>query len=113
MNRWRGDWALITGASAGIGREFAVQLSSAGMNCILIARREGELQTLATQMRASDGTRSLILPIDLGEAGAVSVVKERVETQGLRVRVLVNNAASGNGVASKERLERITRGCSC
>ena len=49
------DYALITGASAGLGAEFARQLAAAGHNLILVARREDRLSALAGEVRAAYG----------------------------------------------------------
>ena len=50
-----GPWAVVAGASEGTGREFARQIAGKGLNCILIARREGPLSEVADQIRAESG----------------------------------------------------------
>ena len=57
----KGDWALVTGASAGIGREFCVQLGRAGMNLVLVARRTHLLESLAAELQHAFGVKTLVI----------------------------------------------------
>jgi short-subunit dehydrogenase len=98
QERWReryGPWAVVTGASDGIGREFAVWLASMGMNLVLVARRGEVLSALATKLRASDGIDTRVIAADLGRAEEVQRVV--TETQDLDVGLLV--AAAGFGTS--------------
>lgn len=65
MERWRGKWALITGASAGIGLALAAQLAAGGTNLILTARRRERLETLAGRLSEQHGVRIEVFPADL------------------------------------------------
>lgn len=89
------DWALITGASAGIGREFCVQLAAMGLNLVLVARRGELLESLAQELATRHETETLVLAEDLAVTHAAARVRERVEQAGVRVRLLVNNAGTG------------------
>ena len=91
----KGSWALVTGASSGIGREFCHQLASAGMHLILVARRENILNDLAEQLFRERCIRTLTVPIDLSQPKAAAQVKARLDQEGVRVRLLCNNAGSG------------------
>lgn len=95
LDELRGDWALITGASSGIGWEYSRQLAARGLNVVLVARREARLEALATALQQEFGVRALVLVEDLTTAGAAERVERRVEAHGLRLRLLVNNAAAG------------------
>lgn len=95
MTPLSGDWALVTGASSGIGREFAVQLAAAGMNAVLVARREERLHELANELRARHGRDSLVVAVDLGTRDSPATIRERCVSAGVEIRLLVNNAASG------------------
>ena len=64
------EYALITGASAGLGAEFARQLAAAGQNLILVARREDRLIALAEQLRAAHKVDCQLIVADLNEPGA-------------------------------------------
>lgn len=92
---YNGKTALITGASSGIGEEFARQLATKGMHLVLVARSEGKLQTLAASLISAYGIRAQVLPADLGEAGAAQRLLQACEAQGLSVDLLVNNAGFG------------------
>ena len=88
-------WALITGASAGIGQEFCRQLAADGYHLVLVARRADRLHTLAMELRQRHGTACLILPTDLSEPGAATQIAKRLEKEEVQVEFLVNNAGYG------------------
>ena len=54
LEQYKEDWALVTGASSGIGHEFCCQLAAAGVNLVLIARREDLLQKIAKELSISN-----------------------------------------------------------
>ena len=91
----KGSWALVTGASSGIGREFCQQLGTAGMHIVMVARRENLLNELADQLARDHGIRTLIIPLDLSRPGAAAQVKAQLDRNGVRVRLLCNNAGTG------------------
>ncbi len=88
-----GPWAVVTGASFGIGREIAVQLAAAGLSLVLVARREDALAKLAATLP----TETLVIPLDLAAPGAPSSLLAR--TAALPVGLLVNAAGFGSGGA--------------
>jgi uncharacterized protein len=88
---------LVTGASSGIGREFALQLSARGYGVTLVARREGRLRALADEIAGEHGVRAEVLACDLADPPARDALARRVEALGLRVDVLVNNAGFATG----------------
>lgn len=92
---YAGKTALITGASGGIGEEFARQLAARGMNLVLVARSADKLQALARQLSAEHRIDARTIPADLGVPGAARQLLQACEAQGLRVDLLVNNAGSG------------------
>lgn len=86
--------ALVTGASAGIGEEFARQLASRGTSLVLVARRRERLQELADELAGPD--RSIeVLPADLTDAGDLGRVERRLTDPHAPVDLLVNNAGFG------------------
>jgi uncharacterized protein len=88
-----GDWALVTGASSGIGRSFAQSLASAGMDVILVARRQQRLQELAQELEQQHNVKTLNLPLDLTSENFLPVLVEKVADR--QVGLLVNNAGFG------------------
>lgn len=84
--------ALITGASAGIGREFAKVFAEHGHDVVLVARREAELEAAAAEVRQAYGVKAYVMACDLVPETAAQELFERVEAAGLQVDVLVNNA---------------------
>ena len=105
----KGHWALITGASSGIGREFAVQLAAAGVNIALVARRSALLTELAGTLSQQHGIRTLVAPADLREAQAMRTLREKLDAHGVRVRLLINNAAFGRWGCFEETSEATYR----
>src|SRR3546814_3768108 len=65
-----GSWAIIAGASEGIGRAIAEELAAAGHNLLLVARRESVLQAAADELSASYGIEAIPVPLDLSEPGS-------------------------------------------
>jgi len=75
-----GPSALITGASSGIGAEFAHQLAGAGFDLILVARRRQKLEVLAAELRTQFGVQVDIVGLDLSQTGAVDeLVKQTLD----------------------------------
>ncbi len=89
--------ALITGASAGIGFEFAVALAGRGYDLILTARRGDRLADLAARLRTEhEGIRVEIVVADLSEADSSQQIARAVAGFGMNVDLLVNNAGFGS-----------------
>lgn len=88
-------WALITGASSGIGRELAHWFAKDRIPLVLVARRGNELQALAHELRSSFGVEISVEPADLTDANAPARIFERMQSDGRFVEYLVNNAGFG------------------
>jgi len=84
--------ALITGASAGLGLEFAWQLATAKHDVVLVARDTERLERLASQLRAAAGVHAEVLTADLTDKADLERVAERLRDQTRPVGLLVNNA---------------------
>jgi len=91
--RWRGEWALVTGASSGIGKAIAEELAAGGTNLVLVARRESRLLELQRQFGNVDVK---ILAADLEKPGASQSIFNFVREAGANIGVLVNNAGFGD-----------------
>ena len=88
-----GPWAVVTGASEGIGREFAIDLARRGLNLVLVARREALLHALAADLNQRHGIECRVIAADMADVGAVARLTE--QTRALDVGLLV--AAAGFG----------------
>jgi hypothetical protein len=93
-NDFHGRWALVTGASSGIGAALARELASHGAKLILTARRRDRLESLAAEL-AAKGTEVRIVPADLNDPAAPQQLYEATEAAGLAVDILINNAGLG------------------
>ena len=89
------QWALVTGASSGIGAEFARQLAARGMHLVLVARREPLLKQLAAELHEQHGTKCEIVVSDLTQPGEPARVLSEVASRGILIELLVNNAGFG------------------
>jgi short-subunit dehydrogenase len=85
---------LVTGASAGIGRELARQLAAAGVDLVLVARREERLQALATELGDTHGVSTEVIPADLSDPDAPAAIFDETLRRGLDIDYLINNAGS-------------------
>lgn len=74
-------WAVVTGASAGIGRATAERLAAGGRSVVLVARRRERLEALAEQLATAHGVQAVALPLDLTAAGAVARVLAEVDAR--------------------------------
>ncbi|MDB5960851.1 MAG: hypothetical protein JWP59_2145 [Massilia sp.] len=95
LNEAKGDWALVTGASSGIGQEFAIQLARAGMHLVLVARRRERLEALALNLQQDYGVQTRVIAADLTERDQAARVHAELSRDGIKVRLLCNNAGSG------------------
>ncbi|HET9103586.1 MAG TPA: SDR family oxidoreductase [Solirubrobacteraceae bacterium] len=91
--------ALVTGASAGIGTELARQLARRGHNLVLVARRKDRLDAVAQELSEAHGIRAETLGCDLGKPASRDRLHGRVDSLGLEIEILVNNAGFATGGA--------------
>jgi short-subunit dehydrogenase len=92
---WRDRWALVTGASAGIGKALAEELASGGTHLLLTARRGDRLLELAKQLRSKHKISAEIFEADLGKPSAPEEIFQFTKEKGIAVDVLINNAGFG------------------
>lgn len=95
MDRWKGKWALITGASAGIGAALAAELAAGGAHLVLTARRKNRLEELAERLRARHGIQTQTVVADLTQAVAPEELYRFTKQKGIEINLLVNNAGFG------------------
>lgn len=87
--------SLITGASSGIGTEFARQLAALGHNLALTARRTDRLEALAAELRERHAAQVTVLPHDLADPATPQILCDELDRRGLQVDWLLNNAGYG------------------
>lgn len=95
MAPWAAKWALVTGASAGIGRALAVGLAAGGANLVLTARRTDRLSRLANELASQYKIETEVLPADLTGRDAREEIFKFTQQKGLAIEVLINNAGFG------------------
>lgn len=88
----RGKTALITGASTGIGAEFAKQLAAGGMNLVLVARSADKLKTIGDGLTQTHGVQVAIVVADLTKTAEIQRVIDEVQKLGQPIDLLINNA---------------------
>jgi short-subunit dehydrogenase len=95
LDTYNDRWALVTGASSGIGREFAERLAGHGMHLILAARRTEQMNELAQELLTRHGTTSHIVTIDLATLDAGQRLHEEIQRLNVDVELVINNAGAG------------------
>jgi short-subunit dehydrogenase len=95
IKRWQGKWALVTGASAGIGWALAEQLADGGTNLVLTARRIDRLQKLAVELTARHGVLVEVFAADLTRPEAPAEIHAFTEGRRIEIALLINNAGFG------------------
>src|SRR5258706_7829462 len=89
-----GPWALVTGASSGIGREFARQIAASGINVVLVARREDMLKEAGLEVSKRYGVEHRILVLDVSREDFIGRLASA--TNDLDIGLVVSNAGTGN-----------------
>lgn len=92
-------FALVTGASMGLGQIYARRLAARGLNLIVTARSEEQLQKLASELRQDHGIQVHVFPADLSHDGAAVRIAEYVKARNLNITWLINNAGFGDAGA--------------
>ena len=89
-----GPWALVTGASSGIGKEFARQIAASGINVVLVARRDALLAELGRAISQEFDVQYRALAMDLSQEGFIERLADA--THDLDIGLVVSNAGTGN-----------------
>lgn len=101
---------LITGASAGIGSEFARQLAARRSDLVLVARRAERLDALAEQLTEAHGVTVHTVPMDLAQPGIGTLLRQELDGRGVEVTSVVNNAGFANlGLFHEEDLPSLMK----
>lgn len=90
-----GKTALVTGASSGLGVDFARELARRGCKLVVVARREDRLKQLQQELKAAHGTEVTVVTLDLSQPEAPRALHDLMRQQKLTVDILVNNAGFG------------------
>ncbi|MFE9789508.1 SDR family NAD(P)-dependent oxidoreductase [Nocardia salmonicida] len=107
MQDWNGSTAVVTGASSGIGVEFATELARRQCNLVLVARRENRLRALAARLEADHGITVRVLSADLSVPAQLQELIRRLADT--RIDVLVNNAGfATHGTFAEQSTARIS-----
>src|ERR1700681_2616591 len=86
-----GPWALVTGASSGIGKEFAQQIAASGINIVLVARREDLLEEVGVEFSKRYGVEHRVVVLDVSRVRQLASA-----TDDLDIGLVVSNAGTGN-----------------
>jgi uncharacterized protein len=95
MSQPEAPWALVTGASSGLGVELARGLAARRINLILVARREAPMQELAANLAQRWGVRVEVEVLDLAQSGSALTLQHRLELLAIEPEILINNAGCG------------------
>jgi short-subunit dehydrogenase len=101
MFQYTGRTALVTGASSGLGKQFAHQLAARGTRLVVTARSAPKLAAVAAEIRAQHHGQLDVIPSDLTQVGSAEQLRQAVSARGIEVDLLVNNAGSAPSATSK------------
>jgi len=88
-------WAIVTGASSGIGKALALEFAAGGFHIVLIGRNQTALAQVAAECLQRNGVETEILAVDLSDVNAIDSLISRLSVDARRCEVLVNNAGFG------------------
>lgn len=88
-------YAIVTGASTGLGKEFSLKLAELGYSLVLVARNESKLNALAKEIKKTYGMECKAIPLDLAKNGSAEKLFKETKKLKLQIEVLVNNAGYG------------------
>ncbi|MEY4321009.1 MAG: hypothetical protein RLZZ471_950 [Actinomycetota bacterium] len=109
MREYQGKTAVITGASSGIGVEFANRFAERGANLVLVARRKDRLDAVAKEIQGKHKVIVDVVVADLSEVGSAEKLFKTLQRKKIQIDVLVNNAGFGTmGEFKNHDLNRIT-----
>ncbi|ODV67755.1 beta-hydroxysteroid dehydrogenase type 3 [Hyphopichia burtonii NRRL Y-1933] len=94
----KGNWAVITGASDGLGKEYALQLAAKGLNIVLISRTQSKLELLATDIESKYKVSTKIIAFDASTDEDENYLKISNAIDGLPVTVLINNVGQSHSI---------------
>ncbi|KAJ9156385.1 Very-long-chain 3-oxoacyl-CoA reductase [Pleurostoma richardsiae] len=97
----KGTWAVVTGASDGLGKEFATQLAAKGFNLILVSRTQAKLETLAKDLEnkhAGSGLQTKVLAMDFSQDNDADYERLAQLIDGLDVGILINNVGQSHSI---------------
>ena len=117
MDNWRGKWALVTGASAGIGVALAEELAAGGAHLVLTARRKERLEELAKALSIKHKVKTEVFVADLTETSAPEKIFAFTKAKGIEIDLLINNAGFGQfgefpSVETQRLLDMVQVNCS-
>ncbi|MCM1503819.1 MAG: SDR family NAD(P)-dependent oxidoreductase [Muribaculum sp.] len=104
LDAFKGEWALVTGASSGIGLEFARQLASHGWNLVMVSNQQAELNRCAAELKEAFGVKTVVSVVDLTDDDAVRRLMHVVKSARTTPRLLINNA----GIFDFKAVESLT-----
>lgn len=94
----RGNWAVITGASDGIGKEYAFQLAKKGFNIVLVSRTQSKLETVASEIQSKYKKETKIVAFDASTNAPENYQLLEDSLQGLPVSILINNVGASHSI---------------
>jgi uncharacterized protein len=97
MTQSAAPWAVVTGASSGLGVELARGLAARGINLVLVARRAAPMRELAAALEQRWGVLVFEQALDLAQPGSAQALQRDLGARGIEPEILINNAGSGIG----------------
>lgn len=104
LRQLSGQWAIVTGASSGIGLQFARQLATAQCNLVTVSNQPVQLDAIAAELASAHGIRVIPLPLDLTDRDATATIMSALSEHGIIPALLVNNA----GIFDFRAVENLT-----